>query len=543
MSRHDNTSTPPPDRVFETHHDAGDATRRSVRAMSALPSVLAHRAVGRLRGLSAVVGIAYGIGWLFKTAVEGHVADEFGNPSQFGPPTLIIVACATMFALTRGRRIAPGFLANAGLVFEVVVAYAMTLAQYSGAFIGLDTAQMNHDTVGMNDVVLWMFLYNSLIPAPPRRALIALLVSGAAPALVYAASVSVGDAPPLEAGQFFFILIFPYAGCAAAAYFAQRIIYRLGRDVTEARQMGSYRLEARLGRGGMGEVWRAQHRMLARPAAIKLIRHQAIGTDPASVEVALQRFEREAQVTAGLQSPHTVELYDFGTNDEGMLYYVMELLEGVDLMSLVERHGPLPPERVIHILLQACASLEEAHARGLVHRDIKPANIYLCHFALRHDFVKVLDFGLVKRRTAVEGDPGLTGTGAVTGTPSFLAPEIATGDCAVDGRADLYALGCVAFWLLTGRMVFDETSPVRAILAHVSEVPDPPSRHAELAVPEALDAAILCCLAKSPADRPATASELSSLLQAIELPDAWSTDRASRWWAAHDPTASVSAQI
>jgi serine/threonine-protein kinase len=280
----------------------------------------------------------------------------------------------------------------------------------------------------------------------------------------------------------------------------------------------------------MGEVWRASHRTLARPAAIKLIRPEALGDDPA---VATARFEREAQAIASLQSPNTVALYDFGATPDGTLYYVMELLDGVDLERLVRDHGPLPPERVIHILRQVCASLAEAHARDIIHRDIKPANIYLCRRALEHDVVKVLDFGLVKRLAPeAAADVQLTHPEIVAGTPAYLAPEIVTGGV-VDGRADLYALGCVAFWLLTGRLVFQGATAAALIIAHAREAPPRPGSLVE--VPEALDRIVLDCLAKDPAGRPANAEALSEQLAAVPLARPWTPAAAAGWWSGQAP--------
>ncbi len=277
--------------------------------------------------------------------------------------------------------------------------------------------------------------------------------------------------------------------------------------------------------------------MLARPAAIKLIRRDALGADASSLETALARFEREAHVTAGLQSPHTVGLYDFGVSDEGSLYYVMELLDGIDLESLVRRFGPLPAERAVHILRQVCLSLGEAHRRDLIHRDIKPANLFLCQHAFEHDFVKVLDFGLAKHSStyAARDEISVTDTATVPGTPAYLAPETVLGK-PVDGRADLYALGCVAFWLLTGRRVFEEETAVATILAHTSATPDFPSACSEMPIPASLDALVLACLAKDPADRPDTAEELARNLDAIELDAPWTADRAAAWWETHRPT-------
>ncbi|MBE0595054.1 MAG: serine/threonine protein kinase, partial [Gemmatimonadales bacterium] len=235
-----------------------------------------------------------------------------------------------------------------------------------------------------------------------------------------------------------------------------------------------------------------------------------------------------------LQSPHTVEVYDFGTTDDGAFYYVMELLEGIDLEQLVRRFGPLPPERVVHILRQVCTSLAEAHRRGMVHRDIKPANIYLCQRALEDDFVKVLDFGLVKQRSGPSGqdDLRLSRTGAVHGTPSYLAPEIVRGDEVVDGRADLYAVGCVAYWLLTGRLVFEKSSYAAMLLAHASLEPSPPSTHAVHPIPPAFDALVLRCLVKEPADRVQSAEDLMAELTALEFATPWTSTRAADWWRA-----------
>jgi serine/threonine protein kinase len=256
--------------------------------------------------------------------------------------------------------------------------------------------------------------------------------------------------------------------------------------------------------------------------------------DKRSAELAIARFRREANAAAKLRSPHTVELYDFGETEDGTLYFVMELLEGMDLETLVSREGPLPQKRVIHILRQACESLEEAHATGLVHRDIKPANIHVGKVGLRHDFVKVLDFGLVKSvSTPVGQDSMATAAGFTPGTPAYMAPELAMGE-PCDGRADLYALGCVAFYLLTGRLVFEATSGFQMIAKHVQEPPVPPSERTELDVSPELDRAVLACLAKSPDDRPQSATELDRMLSEIEV-EPWSEEEATRWWRTHQP--------
>jgi serine/threonine-protein kinase len=287
----------------------------------------------------------------------------------------------------------------------------------------------------------------------------------------------------------------------------------------------------------MGEVWRARHRLLARPAAVKLIRPSLTDDGrPGAFEDARRRFEREAQVIASLRSPHTVNLFDFGVSVDGAFYYVMELLDGLDAETLVRRTGPVPAERAIHLLRQVCHSLGEASSCGLVHGDIKPANIFLCRYGEDHDFVKVLDFGIVRATSATaDTGPVLTRETTIHGTPAFMAPEQALGSADVDGRADIYAIGCVAYWLLTGQQVFAADTPMALLLHHVQTPATPPSARTEAPIPSALDDLVLSCLAKNPAARPQTARELSRRLASIEMADDWTEDRARDWWASHQP--------
>jgi eukaryotic-like serine/threonine-protein kinase len=338
--------------------------------------------------------------------------------------------------------------------------------------------------------------------------------------------------------QFFFAFVFPYMLVVVLGYVCAHVVYDLGKEVTRAQDLGSYHLVERLGQGGMGEVWKAQHRLLARPAAIKLIRPSLIekGGDVSDV---IRRFEREAQVTAQLRSPHTVELFDFGVADNGGFYYVMELLDGLDLEALVNRYGPVPAERAIHMLRQVCHSLAEAESKGLVHCDIKPSNIFACRYGGDYDFIKVLDFGIVKATDPSELETGvrLTTTMLLPGTPAFIAPEQALGSASIDGRADIYATGCVAYWLLTGQLVFTADTLMGAIMHHAHTAPTPPSQRSEVAIPPALDRLVLSCLAKDPADRPQSATELSRRLGSITCESGWSDERAREWWNAHHPLA------
>jgi serine/threonine-protein kinase len=333
---------------------------------------------------------------------------------------------------------------------------------------------------------------------------------------------------------FFFGLVFPYLIVVGMAYIAARVVYHLGTEVSRARELGSYRLEEKLGEGGMGEVWRARHRMLARPAAIKLIRPALAGQPGAGVSAdAVRRFEREAQVIAQLRSPHTVELFDFGVATDGAFYYVMELLDGLDADALLRRFGPTPAERAIYLLRQVCHSLSEAESCGLVHRDIKPANVFLCRYGEEYDFVKVLDFGIVRAARDVPGQSQTaTGEQAVHGTPAFMAPEQGMG-AAVDARADIYAAGCVAYWLLTAKFVFTAETAMGLILQHAQRPPAPPSAGATQPIPRALDEIVLACLAKDPADRPRSARELSRRLSEVQCAEEWSQERAREWWEWH----------
>jgi serine/threonine-protein kinase len=317
-----------------------------------------------------------------------------------------------------------------------------------------------------------------------------------------------------------------------------------------ARELGSYRLVAKLGTGGMGEVWRAEHRLLARQAAIKLIRPEVLHPDGA--DEIHERFKREAQTLATMKSRHTIAIFDYGVTAEGVFYYVMELLDGLDLESLVSRYGAQPAARVIQILAQACQSLAEAHDAGLYHRDIKPPNLFLCRAADEVDIVKLLDFGIVQtihenparpvtlRREPLLETPKLTQLGAMLGTPGFMAPEQILG-MHIDERADLYSLGCVAWWLLAGNEVFPRETDGKVLHRHINEeIPDLREKVTGW-IPDELVQIVGSLLAKEPSARPTSARELAARLRAIEIPreHAWTHERASSWWNAYKPPAPV----
>ncbi|HWA56783.1 MAG TPA: TolC family protein, partial [Gemmatimonadales bacterium] len=371
--------------------------------------------------------------------------------------------------------------------------------------------------------------YAGLVPNTPSTTRIVGLVAASMAPLALVVVWLTGAT--VHATGFDLLLAFlPNYLCAGLAEVHARLIRELGQQVKEARELGSYRLEERLSAGGMGEVYRASHRMLARPAAIKLIRPEAMGGQgPDHALVMRERFRREAEAVASLRSPHTVNLYDFGVAQDGRLFLVMELLDGLDLESLVRRHGPLPAGRVVHLVRQACKSLEEAHARGLVHRDIKPSNIFACRMGLALDFVKVLDFGLVKERHTE--DVRLTAPTRTAGTPAYMAPEMVRSGAEVDHRADIYALGCVAYWLLTGRMVFQGDTTVDILLQHAHATPMRPSERGEFDIPAELEAVVMDCLAKNPDHRPQSAGELSRRLSLSLYPARpWTEADARTWW-------------
>jgi len=313
----------------------------------------------------------------------------------------------------------------------------------------------------------------------------------------------------------------------------------VGNKLSKARELGSYELVSLLGQGGMGEVWEAKHRLLARRAAVKLVRPELLGANSeVEARLVLKRFEREAQATAALSSPHTIQVFDFGSTDDGTFFYVMELLMGRDLESLVREFGPVPASRAGFLLRQVCHSLADAHARGLVHRDIKPANIYVCRMGLEYDFVKVLDFGLVKLNSQAsreEIQTLMTADQRTTGTPAYMAPEIILGEASVDRRADVYALGCVAYYALTGQLVFEADTPMKMLLQHVQAEPIPPSQRTELPIPRELDELVLACLQKDPNKRPQNAEVLLDMAIGCKTGDCWNQNLAKGWWSKHLP--------
>jgi serine/threonine-protein kinase len=512
--------------------DQDDSQARAVP--SSLPTDLLNQAAGRLRTLALLYAFVFFMAGIFPMlVVPNDRALLLSSFRQWGPSVLSITVALLVAAVIRSRRVSLASAMTIGLVFEVASSYGIAMAEF-----GDPQGMTEHSQVimlhGLSWVAVWVILFTIVVPSPPRRALLAALASvSAVPVTVLLVTANGMPAMHFSRAQVFFWFVMPYLLVVSMAWVGARVVYALGAEVKRAREMGGYRLVEKLGQGGMGEVWRAHHRMLARPAAIKLMR-PAPRPDERMSEDPVRRFEREAQVIAGLRSPHTVTLFDFGVADDGSFYYVMELLDGLDADRIVQRFGPVPAERAIFILRQMCHSLSEAESRGLVHRDIKPANIFLCRYGEDHDFVKVLDFGIVKALHDLPEQRHLrTAEDVIQGTPAFMAPEQSIDAASVDGRTDIYATGCVAYWLLTGKLVFEARSPVALLLQHGSAPPVPPSARTELPIPPALDQIVMACLSKRPSNRPQSARELSGRLEAVDCGRAWTKERAREWWDTH----------
>ena len=502
-----------------------------------LSTEILRQSARRLRVLALIYAFTFFMAAFFPNLLFAESRRRMMAELGYWVPDAIAIAMALLVALfTRSNRLSLSVVMNVGLAFLVASNYGIAVAEYINP-LRLD----NIGWQGLSWVAVWTPLFTIVVPTRPRKALIVTLASLASVPVVIGFMIASGRTTLRpSADQFFFGIVFPYLLVAILAYVAQCVVYGLGKEVTRAQELGSYRLVERLGEGGMGEVWRAKHRLLARPAAIKLIRPALMAGAGGASSDMLRRFEREAQVTAQLRSPHTVELWDFGIADDGRFYYVMELLDGLNLDTLVNRYGPLAAERAIYLLRQLCHSLAEAEACGLVHRDIKPANVFVCRYGNDYDFVKVLDFGIVKATHAASVGMGILATSEniLQGTPAFIAPEQALGVSEIDGRADVYGTGCVAYWLLTGQLVFTAETPMNMLLSHVHTPPVPPSARSEMPIPPALDQLVLSCLAKNPAERPQSAKELSRRLGEIQGLAIWSDDRAREWWSTHQPLSS-----
>jgi len=503
--------------------------RDTGRLTNRLPDDVLAEQVQRFALFTAVGGGLWTMGLLVDTVLRPLTSGPRAPRSVLVIEVAGIAFSVFMFLYVRYcKRTAQGKV-DLGLAYMLANAAGIALLN---TWVTVPTqATLSH----LSWITVIILITSMIMPSTPKKMLAAALAAASLDPLgVWIAHLRGFPVPSLLSTL---VLCLPNYSCAVVAVVPARFLQRMGRRLREAEDLGSYRLIERLGHGGMGEVWRAQHRLLARHAAIKLIRPELLGAgSPDEAKLMMRRFAREARATAALSSPHTIQLFDYGLTDDGTFYYVMELLTGRDLETLVREFGPLPAERAMFLLRQVCHSLADAHARGLVHRDIKPANIYVCRMGLDYDFAKVLDFGLVKfRGGGVAGDSLLTAEQHTSGTPAYMAPEVILGDTDVDRRADVYALGCVAYYLLTGQLVFEADTPMKMLMHHVQSRPVPPSQRTELRIPRELDELVMSCLEKDPNKRPQNAEELFRLACGCTACATWSQEAASLWWQTHLP--------
>ncbi|MEY2937360.1 MAG: hypothetical protein RL033_8109 [Pseudomonadota bacterium] len=463
-----------------------------------------------------VVGVGIALIWLRGQFLAIHL-----HPAKLLHIGLIVVA-ASAWQLTR-RPSCPRWAIGAVDVLlplslnGTVCAVAASAPPLSGLFLG-----------PLLISALVLMLRAALVPSSPRQTALVSAASGVPTVLAayLLASGDVGLTAPLTPN-----MVTAGVACWALALTGatskiSAVIYGLHREVVRARRLGPYVLGEKIGEGGMGAVYRAEHSLLKRPAAVKLLLPERAGPE------SIARFEREVQLTARLAHPNTVAVYDYGHTPDGLFYYAMELLDGLSLEALVERYGPQPPGRVIHILAQAAGALAEAHALGLIHRDVKPANILFCDRGGLPDVVKLVDFGLVKNLDTTDA-PALTQANSIAGTPLYLSPEAITDAARLDHRADLYGLGGVAYYLLTGTPPFPGKHLIEICGQHLHGVPQRPSQRLGRAMPEELEQLVLECLAKKPEQRPRDATALQERLLACGGEQSWTMVEARAWWRQH----------
>lgn len=491
-----------------------------------------------LQSRVATAGVVMGDGFLIFLVFRAIPIVFFGQYDRFIDPSFLLhgVTAAVFFSMWVVLRLeglsvrAIRFVETAGLLGGAFSTILM------GAFIPLGARP---DFIILSSMTIGFFARSVWVPSSARRtALLGLAIGLPMVATMYALFLGVdveswleiGEAPLEDTATPYTIassvaiwLTVWWTVATGTAASASRVFYGLRKQVHDAKQLGQYKLERKLGEGGMGMVFRATHGMLRRPTAVKLLLPEKAG------EHNLARFEREVQLTATLTHPNTATIFDYGRTPDGVFYYAMELLEGATLQAIVELHLQMPEARVLRILEQSTGALAEAHGRGLIHRDIKPSNIMLCRHGGRHDMVKVLDFGLVKQLNA-GSNSGLTQTESLTGTPQYMSPEAISDPDSIDARSDIYSLGCVAYYLLTGRHVFSGNNIVEVCGHHLHTDPAPPSTVTDNPISPALERLVLQCLAKSPDARPAGGRELLRVLEGIELPSVWKESDASEWW-------------
>jgi serine/threonine-protein kinase len=514
-----------PSRVVCAQSDSGLSA--SFRVSSLPPEVLERHPTRLALAAGAFIFASVSIHLAFYL-FQPESAEAQRTPFAIGNTIFMVAISVAIGMAARLGWMKPANLLWLGLAYEVLTAAGIGVSE---SIVAWRQGELVHS---YSTITAWIAVFGVMVPVPPLLSLVTGFLAATSGPVAHVIVSNYLGFEPLPMNRLLLYYFPPYLTAMIAAFVAGRML-RLECSVERAKDLGSYELEELIARGGMGEVWRARHRLLKRESAIKLIRPEILLAQTGrQADVLRRRFEQEARATAALRSPHTVELFDFGLSEDGGFYYVMELLEGFDLEQLVKRFGPQPPGRVLHILRHACLSLEDAHQQGLVHRDIKPTNLFLCKLGTTHDFTKLLDFGLVKRTISGEMTR-VTMDGMTTGTPAYMAPEVALGTNHVDGRTDLYGLGCVAYWLLTGQLVFQENSATAIALAHVQKAPERPSLRVETAIPKSLEDVILACLEKKPEDRPQSAMALYRMLADCKGCEPWTEDQAARWWRVNMP--------
>ena len=498
----------------------------------------------RLLAAAVFLAAAYGLlmTWVFASDNPGTLTAE---GSRFSLRVGLLGLRCVLAAVIAGLVASEVPLTRKGLrVVENVLFLGLTVLMMASLyFVGLDLMQRGPEyapTVlaffkdGVIQMLVLMMIYGMLIPNSPSvatRVLVVMFVGPLLPVFLLrmhpeAARIIAQLGEAEQAGS---NILFLGIGTALAIYGAF-LVNGLRRELHQALKFGQYQLVRKLGAGGMGEVYLAEHQLLKRPCALKLIKPEAAGD-----ALALARFEREVKSAAQLAHPNTIAIFDYGHTADGTFYYVMEFLQGLALSDLVAKYGPLPPGRVIYLLRQVCAGLSEAHGLGLVHRDLKPANVFVATRGGEFDVAKVLDFGLVKVQDPTA--PALTSANTVSGTPLFMAPEQATGGSDLDARADIYALGAVAYFTLTGRPPFEGTTAFEVMMAHARDAVVPPSQ-VRPGVPADLEQVVLRCLEKKAENRYPTVRAMGEALAACAAADEWGPNRAESWWKSiAEPTA------
>ncbi len=492
----------------------------------------------RLRFVGLVIASLFGLFTVLNTVtalqgIEGFL-HSWWRGGLFSLNVLIFLTSATVTAVLWARRALPLDrlrALEAALFLPVIIDCGVFLAHRLLALDGLELPAGKPVPylffVASGESIFYVALivsYSTFIPSTRRRCATMVGIIALTPLTITLWACLVREPVARNLLWFFLPMAMWLAVAVGIAVYGTHRLEALYREVSEARKLGQYYLGQRLGAGGMGEVYLAEHALLRRPCAIKLIRPERAG-DPNN----LLRFEREVQTTATLTHPNAVQIFDYGRAEDGTFYYAMEYLPGLTLEQLVKAYGPLPPARAVHFLRQVCGALREAHAVGFIHRDIKPSNIMACERGGLHDVAKLLDFGLVLAPGIRQRDEKLTLEGAVAGTPAYMSPEQAAGQENLGARSDVYSLGAVAYFLLTGQPPFAGRSPVQMLAAHMYEAPTPLINH-RADVPADLQTVVLRCLGKDPAERYPDTSALDTALAECHDVGRWNEEEAANWW-------------